>query len=318
VSTRRDVALLMNEYRFSERRACRLLDIERASYRYDARPDRNEKLREALVTEARQNPRFGYRRLWVILTKKRGMKVDVKRVHRLYRKEGLAVRRVKRKRIVRPVPSGAGAMAPNQEWAMDFVSDSLASGRAIRALTVVDSFTRECPLIEVATGISSQAVTRALEKAIEQRVRPKSLRCDNGPEFTSRHLLGWCEDQGIQLIHTQPGRPMQNGHVESFNGKFRDECLNANCFTNLEDARRRIERWRIDYNSERPHSSLDYRTPDEYAKACSGLTSRIAAIPPDPPVSAGESHAGARAQGSADAAPDNGAPLGSPRRRAEK
>src|SRR5665213_2640288 len=153
----------MNEYRFSERRACRLLDIERASYR-------NEKLREALVTEARQTPRFGYRRLWVILTKKRGMKVDVKRVHRLYRKEGLAVRRVKRKRIVRPVPSGAGAMAANQEWAMDFVSDSLASGRAIRALTVVDSFTRECPLIEVATGISSQAVTRALEKAIEQRV----------------------------------------------------------------------------------------------------------------------------------------------------
>jgi putative transposase len=127
----------MNEYEFSERRACRLLDIDRASYRYDARPDRNEQLREALVTEARQNRRFGYRRLWVVLTKRRGMKVDVKRVHRLYREEGLAVRRLKRKRVVRPVPSGAAVMAPNQEWAMDFVSDSLASGRAIRALTVV-------------------------------------------------------------------------------------------------------------------------------------------------------------------------------------
>jgi putative transposase len=303
VSARRDVAFVMNEYRFSERRACRLLEIDRASYRYDARPDRNETLREALLAEARQNPRFGYRRLWVVLTKKRGMKVDVKRVHRLYRHEGLAVRRLKRKRIVRPVPSAADVMAPNQEWAMDFVFDSLASGRAIRALTVVDSFTRECPVIEVATGISAPAVTRALDRVIEQRGRPKSLRCDNGPEFTSRHLLGWCEEKGIQLIHTQPGRPMQNGHVESFNGKLRDECLNANWFLNLADARRRIENWRVEYNSERPHSSLDYRTPDEYAKACSGLTSRIAAIPPNPPVRIGGSHAGARAQGFADAAP---------------
>jgi len=205
VSARRDVAFVMNEYKFSERHACRLLDIERASYRYDARPDRNEKVREALVAEAKQNPRFGYRRLWVVLTKRRGYRVDVKRIHRLYRQEGLAVRRVKRKRVTRPVPSGPGVMAPNQEWAMDFVSDSLDGGRAIRSLTVVDSFTRECPLIEVATGISSQAVTHALDKAIEQRGRPASLRCDNGPEFTSRHLLGWCEDRGIQLIHTQPG-----------------------------------------------------------------------------------------------------------------
>jgi putative transposase len=302
VSARRDVAFVMNEYKFSERRACRLLEVDRASYRYDARPDRNEQVREALLAEARQNPRFGYRRLWVVLTKRRGKKVDVKRIHRLYRKEGLAVRRQKRKRIVRPVPSGAGVVAPNQEWAMDFVSDSLASGRAIRALTVVDSFTRECPVIEVATGISGQAVTRALDRVIEQRGRPKSLRCDNGPEFTSRHLLSWCEDKGIQLIHTQPGRPMQNGHVESFNGKLRDECLNANWFLNLADARCRIEHWRVEY-SERPHSSLDYRTPDEYAKACSELTSRIAAIPPNPPVRTGGSHAGARAQGFADAAP---------------
>jgi len=245
VSARRDVAFVMNEYKFSERHACGLLDIERASYRYDARPDRNEKVREALVAEAKQNPRFGYRRLWVVLTKRRGYRVDVKRIHRLYRQEGLAVRRVKRKRVTRPVPSGPGVMAPNQEWAMDFVSDSLDGGRAIRSLTVVDSFTRECPLIEVATGISSQAVTHALDKAIEQRGRPASLRCDNGPEFTSRHLLGWCEDRGIQLIHTQPGRPMQNGHVESFNGKFRDECLNANCFLNLADAKRKIEQWRV-------------------------------------------------------------------------
>ena len=201
---------------------------------------------------------------------------------------------------------------------MDFVSDSRASGRAIRALTVVDSFTRECPVIEVATGISSRAVTRALDRVIEQRGCPRDLRCDNGPEFTSRHLIGWCGDKGIRLIHIQPGRPMQNGHVESFNGRLRDECLNANAFVNLVDARQKIERWRREYNSERPHSSLDYRTPDEYAKACSGLTSGMAATRPDPPVSAGESHAGARGQGSADAAPKNGAPLPAPRRRAKK
>jgi putative transposase len=169
VSARRDVAFVMNEYQFSERRACRLLDLDRASYRYDARPDRNGKLREALVAEARQNPRFGYRRLWVMLTKRHQLQVNVKRVHRLYKREGLAVRRQKRKRIVRPMPSGAGITAPNQEWATDFVSDSVASGRAIRALTVVDSFTRECPVIEVATGLSSRAVTRALDRVIEQR-----------------------------------------------------------------------------------------------------------------------------------------------------
>ena len=318
MSARWDVAFVMKEYRLSERRACRLLDLDRATYRYEARPDTNEKLREALVAEARRNPRFGYRRLWVLLTKRHGWKADVKRVHRLYRKEGLAVRRLKRKRLLRPVPSGSGLTAPNQEWAMDFVSDSVSTGRTIRALTVVDSFTRECPLIEVSTGISSQVVTRALDRVIEQRGRPQALRCDNGPEFTSRHLLGWCEDKGIRLIHIQPGRPMQNGHVESFNGRFRDECLNANWFRNVNEARSRIEQWRVEYNSERPHSSLDYRTPSEYAKACSEPTSGIAAIPPDPPVSAGESHDGARRQRSADAAPENGAPLPVPRRRAEK
>ncbi len=276
MSARRDVAFVMKEYRFSERRACRLLDLDRASYRYDARPDGNEKLREALIAEARQNPQFGYRRLWVILTRRRGWKVGVKRVHRIYRKEGLAVRRLRRKRVVRPAPAGSSLTAPNQEWAMDFVSDSVASGRPIRALTVVDSFTRECPPIEVSTGISGQAVTRALDRVIEQRGRPAALHCDNGPEFTSRHLLGWCEDRGIRLIHIQPGRPMENGHVESFNGRFRDECLSANWFRNMNDARSRIEQWRVEYNSERPHSSLDYRTPEEYGRDCSEHTSGIA------------------------------------------
>jgi hypothetical protein len=172
---------------------------------------------------------------------------------------------------------------PNQEWALDFVSDAISNGRARRALTMVDSYTRECPVIEVDTGISSRQVTRTLERVIAERGVPAMLRCDNGPEFTSRHFLAWCAQKKIELVHIQPGRPMQNGHVESFNGRFRDECLNANWFVNLADARQKIESWRQQYNADRPHSSLDYRTPEEFAKVCSELSSRMAATPPDRP-----------------------------------
>jgi putative transposase len=282
------VALVMEEHHLSERQACRLLDVDRSTYRYEAGPDRNAKLREALVTLARQQPRFGYRRLWAILTKRDGWKVSIGRVHRLYRQEGLVVRRLKRKHLKGMAPVNPLLARPNQEWALDFVSDALASGRALRALTMVDSFTRECPAIEVHTGISSRQVTRTLERVIDERGTPGSLRCDNGPEFTSRHFIGWCAEKKITLIHIQPGRPMQNGHVESFNGRLRDECLNANWFVNLGEARQRIERWRREYNSERPHSSLAYRTPEEYAKTCSELTSRMAAIPPGRPSASGD------------------------------
>jgi putative transposase len=283
VSARRDVALLMAEHRLSERHACRLLELDRSTYRYEARPDGNRQLREELVALARQKPRYGYRRLWAILTTRRNWEVNVKRIYRLYRQEGLMVRRLKRKRVTRGRSADKQLSAPNQEWALDFVCDAVASGRGIRALTVVDSYTRECPVIEVGSGICSRQVTRTLERIIAVRGKPKSLRCDNGPEFTSRHFLAWCEEQGIAVIHIQPGKPMQNGHVESFNGRFRDECLNANWFVNLADAKRKIESWRVEYNAERPHSSLAYRTPEEFAKACSGLTSRMAATPPSRP-----------------------------------
>ena len=282
MSARRDVTFVMTEYHFHERQACRLLDVDRGSFRYEARPDRNAGLTEALVELARQKPRYGYRRLWALLTK-RGWQVNLKRIYRLYREEGLMVRRLKRKKVVRAAPVNALLTAANQEWAVDFVSDGLASGRGIRMLTVVDSFSRECPAIEVNTGLSAPHVTRVLERVLEQRGKPKTIRCDNGPEFTSRHLIAWCEQQGIALLHIQPGKPMQNGHVESFNGRLRDECLNANWFLNMNDARYKIEQWRTEYNNERPHSSLGYRTPDEYARTCSEPTSGMAAIPPDRP-----------------------------------
>jgi putative transposase len=282
VSARRDVALIMAEHALAERYACRLLEVDRSTYRYEPRPDRNAKLREALLVLAKQQPRYGYRRLWALLVRQ-GWEVDVKRIHRLYKAEGLMVRRLKRKRLSRSVPLNPLLVRPNQEWAMDFVSDALTTGRALRTFTLIDSYTKESLAIEVNTGISSRQVTRVLERVMAERGVPGSIRCDNGPEFTSLFFIEWCKDQGVTVIHIQPGKPVQNGHVESFNGRFRDECLNPNLFINLNDARRKIEAWRNEYNGERPHSSLGYRTPDEFAKICSEPTSRMAATRPDLP-----------------------------------
>jgi putative transposase len=260
---RKDVAFAVEQFAVTERRACKLMGLDRSSYRYEPRSDHNTQLRDELVKLARQKPRYGYRRLHALLTK-RGFEASAQRVYRLYRAAGLMVRRLKRKRLSR-VPVVSDLVRSNQEWALDFVSDALATGRGIRALTVVDAFTRENLSLEVDTSLSSRRVTRALEVVIERRGMPEAIRCDNGPEFTSRHFLSWCEERKIQLIHIQPGRPMQNGHIESFNGRLRDECLNANWFHNLADARRKIGAWRDEYNSERPHSSLGYRTPNEFA-----------------------------------------------------
>ena len=234
------------------------------AYRYEPRSDHNAALRQELVNLARQKPRYGYRRLHALVTR-RGFQASAQRVYRLYRAEGLMVRRLKRKRLAR-VAVNSHLVRSNQEWALDFVSDALATGRGIRVLTVVDAFTRENLSLEVDVSLSSRRVTRALEAVIERRGKPEAIRCDNGPELTSRHFLSWCEERKIQLIHIQPGRPMQNGHVESFNGRLRDECLNANWFRNLFDAREKIAAWRDEYNGERPHSSLGYRTPNEFAE----------------------------------------------------
>ncbi|HSR07505.1 MAG TPA: IS3 family transposase [Bryobacteraceae bacterium] len=261
---RTDVAFAMAQYEMSERQACKLVDLDRSSYRYEPRPDHNAELRQELVQLARQKPRYGYRRLHAVLSR-RGSPVSPQRVYRVYKAEGLMVRRLRRKRLSR-VAVASHLVRSNQEWALDFVCDALATGRGIRVLTVVDAFTRENLSLEVDGSLSSLRVTRALEAVIERRGKPEAIRCDNGPELTSRHFLSWCEERKIQLIHIQPGRPMQNGHVESFNGRLRDECLNANWFRNLVDAKEKIAAWRDEYNSERPHSSLGYRTPNEFAE----------------------------------------------------
>lgn len=257
------VEQLRSQYAFSERRACRLVGLAVSTYRYQS--SRNDtSLREQLVTLARDKPRYGYRRLHVLLLRA-GMIVNHKRVWRVYHEAGLSVKRRKRKRLVRVGQPLEPVSAPNQEWALDFSSDRLATGRSLRVLSVIDAFTRECIALEVDTGFASRRVTRVLEAALKQRAGPQRIRCDNGPELTSRHFLAWCIERRIDLRHIQPGRPMQNGHVESFHGKLRDECLNTSWFRNLFDARRRITAWKREYNEQRPHSSLQYQTPAEFA-----------------------------------------------------
>ena len=260
---RQDVAFVEQEKGLSERRACRLLELDRSSYRYEAVADGDAELRGKLLELARQKPRYGYRRLHVLL-QRQGQAVNVKRVYRLYREEGLMVRRQRRKRLVRSVPAEPRLQRANQEWAMDFIIDGLASGRMVRILSVVDAYTRECLALEADTSLGSGRVIRVLERLIAERGAPESLRSDNGPEFTSRRMIGWVEEHKITLIHIQPGKPMQNGHVESFHGRLRDECLNAHWFRTLNDVRTTLEKWRQEYNCERPHSGLDYRTPEEF------------------------------------------------------
>jgi putative transposase len=250
----------------SERQACRYTGFARSTQRYASCRPSHVELRERLHTLAMLRPRWGYRRLYRLL-RREGRQVDRKLVQRLYREEGLAVRRRRRKRVAvprTPLPCITGA---NERWSMDFVSDALSDGRRFRALTIVDDFTREAPAIEVDTSLPGDRVVRVLESLAATRGLPKAIVCDNGPEFRGEVLDQWADRRRVLLQFIQPGKPIQNAFAESFNGRFRDECLNENWFVSLPDARRTIEAWRIDYNVARPHSGLADRTPDEFAKA---------------------------------------------------
>jgi putative transposase len=252
------------EYAASERRVCGLVGMAVSSYRYRTKRS-DEPLRTQLVELAREKPRFGYRRLQVLL-RRSGEAVNHKRLHRVYREAGLALRRKKRKHGVREGKPLVARSAANQEWALDFVHDAVECGRTIRVLSVVDAYTRECLALEVDTSFASRRVTRVLDQIITEGGRPEAIRCDNGPELTSRHFLAWCVERQIELVHIQPGKPTQNARIESFNGRLREECLNLSWFQNLFDARRKIAAWRKEYNEERPHSSLGYKTPKEFAQ----------------------------------------------------
>jgi putative transposase len=256
----------MAAHEMTERKACRLLNLARSTKRYRAAAGgKNDALRKRLRELAEKRPRFGYRRLQALL-RREGWAANHKRVHRLYREERLALRKRRRKRWARTGhrPATAPERA-NERWSMDFVSDCAATGQTVRVLNVVDDHTRESLAVEVDTSLASERVVRALETAIQEHGKPDAIVCDNGPQFRSRRLEAWSEQQRIRIEFIEPGKPIQNAFVESYNGRMRDECLNANWFLNVADARRKILAWRQDYNRQRPHSALGYRTPSEYA-----------------------------------------------------
>ena len=255
------------EYKISERHACRLVGFARSTNRYRARKgERDMVVRARLKELAAKRMRSGYRRLTAMLLRE-GMKVNHKHVYRLYREERLALRIRQRRRIRwSGLPTNPAASRPNERWSIDFVGDCLSSGKVIRMLTVVDDYTRECLAIEVDTSLGGLRVGRALDRIANERGLPEAIVLDNGPEFRGRALAAWSEERRVRLEFIQPGKPVQNAYAESFNGRLRDECLNANWFTSLSDAWRKIEAWRQDYNQERPHSSLNYMPPAEFAK----------------------------------------------------
>jgi putative transposase len=257
------VRRLLGEFKSSERHVCELMAVPRSSGRYRSRRD-DSQVQERLCELAREHPRFGYRRLHLYLHKE--MAVNHKKVQRVYRELGLSVKRTRRKHLQRTLQPRPVLTAPNQEWALDFASDVTDPGQRFRVLGVIDGFTRQSHVLETATSFPSRRVTRELEQAIAAHGKPRAIRCDNGPEFTSRHFLAWAIEWKIDIVHIQPGKPTQNGGMESFNGKLRDECLNVNWFWNVFDARRKNSAWKLEYNSRRPHSSLGYLTPDEFAR----------------------------------------------------
>jgi putative transposase len=260
------VTVVIEQHGISERRACRLTQLARSTERRKPPGKADDSLAQRLVELARERQRFGYRRLTALL-RREGRNVNHKRIYRLYRDLGLAMRRRKRRhsRQRLAVATKANLHRANQRWAMDFVADTLAHGRTFRVLTIIDEHTRECLAIETDTSLPGLRVIRVLERLAQTRDLPEEIHVDNGPEFVCRSVRSWCEKHRVLLRYIEPGRPMQNGHIESFNGRFRDECLNANWFWNLASARTQVECWRTDYNRNRPHSALAYRTPNEFA-----------------------------------------------------
>ena len=249
----------------SERRACCIVAADRKMVRYHSCRPADTELRARLRELANQRRRFGYRRLFILL-RREGEPSGVNRIYRLYREEGLVVRkrRSRRKAVGTRTPILVEAIA-NARWSLDFVHDQMANGRRFRILNIVDDVTRECLGAIPDTSISGVRVARELTGIIERRGRPKMIVSDHGTEFTSNAILAWSAEIGVDWHYIAPGKPTQNGFIESFNGRMRDELLNESLFFGLADARLAIGKWVIDYNTTRPHSSLDYQTPAAYA-----------------------------------------------------
>lgn len=264
---------LEQSFAVSERRACEAVCLWRSTHRYQSMTDGQAVLRMRIKEIAGVRVRYGYKRIHVLLQRE-GWQINHKRVYRLYREEGLNLRANKSKKRARAVKwrCRREAQALNDNWSMDFMSDALYNGRRFRALTIVDNVSRECLGIRADQSIKGEHVADMLDEIVEYRGVPKSIRLDNGPEFVSKALDKWAYENRVELEFSRPGKPIDNAFIESFNGSFRDECLNTNWFLSLDDAQDKIEAWRQDYNNFRPHSSLGNLTPMEYAGTCQGLT----------------------------------------------
>jgi len=250
----------------SQSRASRLTGLSLSTCRYDAqRPAADAHLSGRITELALDRRRFGYRRIWQLL-RREGLQVNHKRVYRLYHFSGLGVKRRRpRKGLATERLSLLRPAAPSLTWSMGFVMDAQASGRSVKCLTCVDHFTKECLAVTVAFGISGVQVTPILDSIALFRGYPATIRTDQGPEFTCRALDQWAFEHGVELRLIQPGKPTQNGFIESFNGRFRDKCLNEHWFSDIVYARKIVNNWRQDYNECRPHSSLNYQTPSAFA-----------------------------------------------------
>jgi len=252
---------------YSQRKACQLVGVNRASIRYISKKPDERLLREKITGIAYEKRRYGYRRIHVLL-KRDGIQINHKKLCRIYKELGLKVqKRSSRKRALGQRVVRMPLTRKNEEWSLDFVHDVTADGRRIRLLTIVDDFTRESLKIVVDTSLNGKRVCNELEEVIETRGKPDRILSDNGTEFTSMAILKWSQEKGIKWAYIQPGKPYQNGYIESFNGKLRDECLNENWFKGVQEAKRLVEEWREEYNERRPHSALGGKTPNEAAKS---------------------------------------------------
>jgi putative transposase len=275
---REAVAHLCAVHEVSQRRACNVIGTDRASVRYRSRRPDDRALRERLRTLASERRRFGYRRLHILL-RREGTRVNHKKLRRLYAEERLQVRRRGgRKRALGTRAPMALPRGPNQRWSLDFAADAFTDSRRFRILAVVDDFTRECLCLVADTSLSGARVARELDAIVARRGRPLMCVSDNGTELTSMAILRWAQEHEIEWHYIAPGKPQQNAFAESFIGRLRDECLNESLFESLAGARQTLERWRIDYNTVRPHSALGNVPPAAYANVNASGVQRAGAL----------------------------------------
>jgi putative transposase len=252
---------LLGRHEVSERRASKVLGLSRSTLRYQPRPDTDGNLETEMKTLVSKHRRFGLPRIFYLLNRM-GLVRSKSRTERIYRKLGLQLKNRRRKKMLKVARVRfEKAEGANEIWSFDFVSDRTESDRKLKCLTIVDDCSKRNPGILVSYSITSEDVTNYFDS---MPVLPARLRCDNGPEMTSRHFLSWCHRREIEVEYIEPGKPIQNAFVESFNSRFRDECLNEEIFLDLADAKKKIEKWRVYYNEVRPHTAIGYKTPKQY------------------------------------------------------